>query len=167
LTATCQTICRAGLDMSWETSQANHTRPCNPPHNASVLSQLTGCLVSSQVASATGGLWAADAAWAAAAKRAEMQQASVASATTAFKAAADTPLAQAAHHAWQAAEQRLQVGMVGEVWRRCVTQWKEMEVPHPLAHYSSPAAVTGPGKPHPATHASTVTNHLAGVFPTF
>lgn len=55
-----------------------------------------------------------------------MQQASVASATNALKAAADTPLAQAAHHAWQAAEQRLQVGgwcNVAWLYDTVATEW--------------------------------------------
>lgn len=63
-----------------------------------------------QVAGATGSLWAAEAAWAAASKQVEKQKMVVANANDALSAALDTPLAKLAHKGLHRAEERLQVG---------------------------------------------------------
>lgn len=56
-------------------------------------------------------MWAAEASWAAASKKVEMQEAAVNSANDALKAVLDTPLAHMAHQALHAADAKLQVGM--------------------------------------------------------
>jgi hypothetical protein len=62
-----------------------------------------------QVAGATGAVWAAEASWAAANKKVEMQQAAVSNADDALKAALNTPLAHVAHQVLHAATAKLQV----------------------------------------------------------
>lgn len=63
-----------------------------------------------QVAGAAGAVWAAEAAWANANKKVEMQQAAVNNAHNALLAALDTPMAQLAHQALQSANEKLKVG---------------------------------------------------------
>jgi hypothetical protein len=69
---------------------------------------VTGAVL--QVAGATGLLWAAEAAWAAAKKNVDMQQSAVAAANSTLAAAVDTSSAQQAQQAAQAAEDQLKVG---------------------------------------------------------
>ena len=63
-----------------------------------------------QVAGATGSLWAAEAAWAAANRKVEVHKGAVAKATSTFQASVNTPRAQRAEKALQAAEAKLKVG---------------------------------------------------------
>jgi hypothetical protein len=67
------------------------------------------CAAAPQIAGATGAVWAAEASWAAASKKVEMQQAAVHNANSALEAVLDTPLAHTAHKALHAADAKLQV----------------------------------------------------------